>query len=178
MLSVTFTDKFCILPSHFIAILHQQLVHTHSNLQQILSYRFLSKTISRIITNQINTSINYVIDIDSDYPKSFNPYFIAFGHRIFPNFHRLVMNACSFIMGYNHRVVDLSPLRGIHILNMTGCSQITDLSPLVGIHTLDISHCGQITDLSPLKDIVTLFINKCPNINYSTIPCGIVNIFQ
>jgi hypothetical protein len=41
----------------------------------------------------------------------------------------------------SRKLTDVSALRGVHSLDLSGCSGITDVSALGGVHSLDLSCC-------------------------------------
>jgi hypothetical protein len=61
-------------------------------------------------------------------------------------------------------ITDVSDLRYVHTVNLTGCHNITDVSPLRGVHTVDLTGCRNLTDISALRGVHTVDLTGCRNI--------------
>ena len=72
----------------------------------------------------------------------------------------------SYVMLYSlsirySNINELSTLKYLKKLDLTGCHEITDLSPLKFIEEINLSHCTAITDLLPIKNVKKIILNHC-----------------
>eukprot|EP01137_Pigoraptor_chileana_P002503 Opistho-2@41443 len=61
------------------------------------------------------------------------------------------------------RAIDVSPLEGIHTLNLTA-SYVFDVSALGGVHTLILTNCPGVEDVSALGGVHSLDLRGCPRV--------------
>eukprot|EP01136_Pigoraptor_vietnamica_P012248 Opistho-1_new@51971 len=53
---------------------------------------------------------------------------------------------------------DLSPLSGVHTLNLFECMGVKDVSALGGVYDLDLRYCRNVSDVSALGGVHTLLL--------------------
>jgi hypothetical protein len=63
------------------------------------------------------------------------------------------------------RISDISALRNVRKLDISGCSEISDVSGLMAVETLHVTSCNKIKDISMLRTLKELKMLDCPNIH-------------
>jgi hypothetical protein len=58
-------------------------------------------------------------------------------------------------------ITDVSDLRYVHTLNLTGCRNVTDVSSLIGVYDLNLTYCLGVADVSYLRNVHTLDLSFC-----------------